>query len=429
MSSGYSYLVLVSCICASWANPTRKILPALQWKCKKPIVGITVSPLVTKGSLRIMDIYWDVGELWMEGDYVGLYKQQPRADSPAVFLANVTGGRGWVRTGVQEGRRFQEVPNFNKTCFGFWSAYWRRGRGLPVAASCLGSNPRWMRENRKYIGNLKLTETFFPGTHDSGAFQVAHRPFEEDRYMKYIYAQDESIMEQLIHGARYLDFRVSKYKSGYWLNHGIARVRPLENSLISLREFMNKTEEIVVIDFHRFSVGFTKQQVHDEFIDYLRKELGQYTVPPIHGWSASLNQIWNSKSRLILAYNDQLSVRKHSDFLWVPVSQKWGDVRTLQDLTVYFSHIFSNNRRNGIMWSAMTELTADAWSIISDKMKGLRNMADSVNHEVSQWFINDWGRKCNAVAVDFIRSTSIVDSAIAWNKRKAVNSLCDDAHS
>jgi hypothetical protein len=73
----------------------------------------------------------------------------------------------------------------------------------------------------------------------------------------------------------------------------------------------------------------------------------------------------------------------------------------------------------------MSELTPDTWDVISDKYKGLRRMADSVNRNVTQWFRGDWGRICNAVAVDFIRSTGIVEAAIRWNKRRARRSLCD----
>lgn len=76
-------------------------------------------------------------------------------------------------------------------------------------------------------------------------------------------------------------------------------------------------------------------------------------------------------------------------------------------------------------WSAMVELTATSMNILTDDMKGLRQMAYSVNKEVSQWFLGDWGRTAHIVACDFFRETSIVKSAILWNLRKVRNSTCD----
>lgn len=73
----------------------------------------------------------------------------------------------------------------------------------------------------------------------------------------------------------------------------------------------------------------------------------------------------------------------------------------------------------------MAELTPDVWGVISDKYGGLRRMANTVNHNVTQWFRGDWGALCNAVAVDYIRSTGIVEAAIRWNVRKAIRSNCD----
>lgn len=68
----------------------------------------------------------------------------------------------------------------------------------------------------------------------------------------------------------------------------------------------------------------------------------------------------------------------------------------------------------------MTELTPNAWSFLKYR-KGLREMADVINKDVTKWFQGEWGRYCNVVAVDFLRSTAIVPSAIRWNQCRGSN--------
>ncbi|XP_073986077.1 PI-PLC X domain-containing protein 3-like [Rhodnius prolixus] len=397
--------------------------------CRKPIVEITVSPLITRSSLRELEISWDVGDQWSKGDWIALYNEAPEAKIKPLFKTEIRDSIGWTSTGIPEGRRFQENPNFNKVCLGYWAAYWKPNLSSPAAISCLGTNPKWMGDLKKVIRNIKLKDMFIPGTHDSAAFHLAFSPFKESRYHKYVFAQDENILEQLIHGARYLDFRIGYYNGIWWLNHGIVKVHPLQHVLDEIKLFLNNTQEIIFMDLHAFPVGFRERDVHQQLVKYLRKELDSYMAPPWLTWNANLGQLWDRNRRLVVAYNDRSIVAEHFDVLWWPVMQKWPDVRSLNALHSYFDGVFKmferKSRSSSIAWAAMAELTPDVWGVISDKYGGLRRMAYTVNHNVTQWFRGDWGALCNAVAVDYIRSTGIVEAAIRWNVRKAIRSNCD----
>lgn len=68
----------------------------------------------------------------------------------------------------------------------------------------------------------------------------------------------------------------------------------------------------------------------------------------------------------------------------------------------------------------MAELTPETWDVILDKHGGLRKMADNVNWRISQLYHNELGRQVNIVAADFIRGTTLIDSAIEQNRRKTV---------
>ncbi|CAA9999774.1 unnamed protein product [Nesidiocoris tenuis] len=333
---------------------------------------------------------------------------------------------------------------------------------VAIATTCLTTNPTWMEDNWESIKSISLRNIFLPGTHDAGAYQLAYSPFEPNRFQKYVYAQDESIMEQLIHGARYLDFRIGRYPSAFWLNHDIARVHILEYVLEDVKLFLNKTKEIVVIDVHAFPVvtcttttsttttttttsstttstttttttttttliiciksfalaGFkNRPDSHAELIQYFRTKMGDHLLA-FMGYDTTMQQIMDTGKRLIIAYNDAGIVAKNTMFLWYPISQKWGDVKSVADLYKYLESIMHGRHPRSTMWSAMAEMTPDAWGVIVDKYKGLRTMADLSNHNVTEWFYDEWGGQANIVAVDFIRSTGIVSTAIKWNKAK-----------
>lgn len=69
------------------------------------------------------------------------------------------------------------------------------------------------------------------------------------------------------------------------------------------------------------------------------------------------------------------------------------------------------------MLSEMAELTPEFSDVISNRM-GLRKLADKVNFDITKLYASDFGFGANIVAVDFYRSTNVVNLAIDWNTRK-----------
>lgn len=114
--------------------------------------------------------------------------------------------------------------------------------------------------------------------------------------------------------------------------------------------------------------GFGKRRsisVHQLLVDFLKVEIGDLLAPPSLTWRASLSDIWASGKRVILAYNDATTVAANGDILWSAVSQKWGDVQTLEDLHSYLEGLY-------LKWVEMINMkqtTADCrfyqWCFIS----------------------------------------------------------------
>ncbi len=76
---------------------------------------------------------------------------------------------------------------------------------------------------------------------------------------RYSVNQGEDVWNQLLYGIRYLDLRVGYYEhtpEKFWVVHDIVKINPLYLVVQDVRKFLKDTNEIVILDFHRFPKGF-----------------------------------------------------------------------------------------------------------------------------------------------------------------------------
>lgn len=66
----------------------------------------------------------------------------------------------------------------------------------------------------------------------------------------------------------------------------------------------------------------------------------------------------------------------------------------------------------------MAELTAGFVDVLSNRLGSLRDMAHRVNANITNWYSTVWQYSANIVAVDFVRSTGIVETAIKSNENR-----------
>ncbi|KAK6625146.1 hypothetical protein RUM43_005437 [Polyplax serrata] len=390
--------------------------------CQRLHLEILVSPLVKRGIVRRLEVQWEYAPN-NPGDWIGLFRSDPLENTNGKgYLApiekiHVTRVHGWANTSIFEEHVEPENLGFHGRCLSYYAAY-HDNLNQTLAVTCLRTEPTWMWNLREEIGSRRLRHVFIPGTHDSAAYGEYDENVGDTRIKKYSITQDESILAQLIYGARYIDLRVGYYGANnepWWANHGVVRIHPLRVVLKDIREFLKNTNEIVILDVQEFPVGFVSQDVHLSLVNLLYSELGDLAAPPL-GWDSTFDQVWKTNRRLIIGY-DRREIVERSKFLWRPVQQKWGNVQTLNNLHSYLAGLIE--RPPLAMWSAMAELTPTALDIILDRLKGLRVMAESVNHNVTEWFRRkDWQPKSNIVTVDFIRNTGIIRAAIEWNKHQ-----------
>ncbi|XP_046384084.1 uncharacterized protein LOC124154421 [Ischnura elegans] len=447
-------LLLLLHLACTWPLGSRHPVPAPA-ACRLGVrVALVVSSdAATDGTTRLLEVRWEDASP-LPGDFVAVFEADPAiSQTEPLFTVAPQSADGSARTDV-----LSKVPDddigFTEQCYGHWVGYLRPANDSEsppqlLASSCIRTRPTWMHDLAPQIGQKRLRDLFIPGTHDSGSFAEG----TGDRITKYTYTQEESVFQQLIFGCRYLDIRVGYYppslprrlpngtmyperptsgddKDVFWLNHGVIRIRPLQEVIDMVKRFVAATQEVVIFDVQEFPVGFTSLDIHVRLMAYLGREFDGMAANVSTGWDAPLNTFWKEDRRLIIGYDNSEAREKAEEIaeaegkgrggslIWRAVVQKWGNVRTVSDLRNYLSGALAAPPSGA--WAAMAELTPNAWDVITDGPGGLRKMANAVNGNVSTWFAGTWGHLANVVATDYFRANEVVEGAIAWNFRRAV---------
>ncbi|XP_017032995.1 PI-PLC X domain-containing protein 1 [Drosophila kikkawai] len=330
----------------------------------------------------------------------------------------------WFTTGVPFDYELSKNVTAQTHCYGFWASYINE-EGDILARTCLKAFPRWMNDLKSKIGELRLRDLFIPGTHDSGSYRPNFDPLlRESLVTKYALTQDDDIRGQLMHGVRYLDIRVGYYRNSpeqFFIYHGITKQRPLQEVINQVRDFVHETNEIIIFGLKEFPIGFGKGLgVHRLLVTYLRDQFQDLIAHPSLNWSASLRDIWARKQNVFLAYEKQAMLDEFPETLFGPVDQRWGNVQTWPRLETYLRNIneFDVARFYSRPIADMAELTPETWDVILDKHGGLRKMSDNVNWRISLLYRDELGTHANIVAADFIRGTTLVETAMDFNLRK-----------
>ncbi|XP_071631995.1 PI-PLC X domain-containing protein 1 isoform X1 [Temnothorax longispinosus] len=413
------WLTIVDCV-----STARFCGPDVGDDFQRAHVGLIISPIMSMQTIREIEIYWNHAR-YRPGDTIALYTGEPTNGLEPIYTLITNAPSGIKRTGLQA----TFVPTSNLTfvqqCLHYHVAWLRNG--TVKLTNCLRTQPHWMTERRAILGSLPISRVFLPGTHDSASYAIHERANSENIVERYVITQDVDVLAQLIYGVRYLDIRAGHYpniNSVWWANHGVFKSVPMQTVINQVKTFLDKTNEIVIFDIQEFPVGFGKNlAVHHDFIGFLEEQFAGYYLPKSYGWTSTLNTIWSSGKRLIIGYDERRVVSRYES-VWPCVTHQWGNVRTIEDLFNYLNRIETESlgHPRSIPRSAMAELTPNTWDVILNRLGSIRQMAEKVNINVTNWYNSKWQRTANIVAVDFVRSSGIIETAIEWNERR--NSNC-----
>ncbi|GFU90404.1 hypothetical protein TNCV_1328581 [Trichonephila clavipes] len=298
-----------------------------------------------------------------------------------------------------------------------------------VAKSCIRARPRWMYEMKDVIGNTTLKDLMIPGTHNAGSYE-AYRPERNTAKVRYQMCHDEDVFNQLVYGNRFLDFRVifqhvAGSKEKFWITHNILRTNNSVREVLSqVKRFLDNTNEIVIIDFHLFYMGFIDSWVddrHKELMKIVLGTLGHYMIPTSYEYTTPLNEIWKSNKRLLVGYASKQGIE--SNLLYPGVFHLWGNKETRPELEEFLNRNMCLFRHRGL-WSAMAELTPTTSGVLIDKYGGLRSLAQEVNIYVTKWFRDRWWKCANIVSTDYFLGNNVIDVSIEANAKKfAINNV------
>lgn len=370
-------------------------------------------------------------------------------------------------------------------CIGYCIAY-HNGVGFGnkiLASSCLRAYPNWMSELYSKIESRSITQLMLPGTHNSGTYM--HMPINSgivDKSAlalinKYQVNQDESVFNQLVYGVRLLDLRVGYaevvgHSDVFWIYHDILRTEtPVREVLAQVKLFLDLTEnEIIILDFHRFPVGFDESSVkkHSLLIELMFNSLGSYIVPSYLGLNGPISEYVSAGKRLIVCYaerqaapiltsfpslivaseerklslvkdvdeierdtnnDDTDKTRQHienthqkqmrasllSSLLFQPVRHLWPNKDSLTGLEEYLnssacSHYYGELR------SLMVELTPTLFGALIDKYDGTRRLASQVSRPITDWLRDRWLHCLNSVSSDFFLANNLINLSLYANK-------------
>ncbi|XP_026805499.1 PI-PLC X-box domain-containing protein DDB_G0293730-like isoform X2 [Rhopalosiphum maidis] len=308
-------------------------------------VGLTVLPDIEQQGGKRVVVSWQVLSA-NPNDWVGVFGADPAhgrfrsATEMALRKYPVNATSGWLETDLTVGTKTIQLlchdGQFKSQCFEYWVAYISGETDTLLATNCLKTQPNWMDNLTDDIKSLRLNSLFLPGTHDSGAYDITQNcPIY---FEKYVYTQDVDILSQLCHGARYLDLRVGfdcQSDHLWWLHHEIYPVRPLSYILEDIKTFVEATNEIVIVEFHKFQTGFSKNlSEHLKLYQFVTLYLGKHMAKM--DWNKSLKDLQAEGHRVIVTYNYlPITLYANDKNLWTPIPRYWPNAQKLTTFEDY----------------------------------------------------------------------------------------------
>lgn len=393
----------------------------------KPLVYLTISSLASQSKNeedRMLELNWDrtTPNATDEDARINLFDRDPLENASEPLVSVRPRASGYFRTSIRFPEQNFTSNSLSDACLHFWIAYVQNGEIL--SSNCLRARPNWMYQARSVIGNFSLMDLMIPGTHNTGTYSAFDR-FDDTIFNRYLITQEENVWNQLVYGIRYLDLRVayhttSKSPERLWITHSsFVTDISVKAVMRQVKVFLDSTNEIVIMDFHRFVNGFKGRRAarrHQELVTLLEEELGNYLIPVSFTSWANLSTLWDTGKRLYVGYADE-STRRQSSSLFPAIKHLWGDVDAVNALKSYLNQTVCR-QRNRRLTSAMAQLTPTTAGAIFNTYGGLRNMADHVNREVTRWFRDEWSHCANIVATDFFLGNNIIEVSIETNKRR-----------
>ncbi|XP_043847057.1 PI-PLC X domain-containing protein 1 isoform X2 [Dromiciops gliroides] len=242
--------------------------------------------------------------------------------------------------------------------------------------------------------------------------------------LKWSTTQTLNITEQLDAGIRYFDLRIAHMIDGSEKNlhfvHFVYTTALVEDTLTDISEWLqNHPKEVVILACRNFE-GMT-DELHQYLVTCIKNIFGKTLCP--RGELLTLKQLWRHGYRVIVSYEDDISVHKHKE-LWPAISYWWGNKVKTKDLISYLESMKESGRPDEFFVAGIN-LTENFQYILAHPSGSLKKMTLPNLPSLNAWVRKQSpgpGTKCtNIIAGDFIGSDSFVSDVIALNQKLLMN--------
>ncbi|KQV22079.1 phospholipase [Pseudomonas sp. Root329] len=272
---------------------------------------------------------------------------------------------------------------------------------------------RWM-SNVLDIGQLKLTDIVWPGTHNAGMDKKA--PNYEVVVGNWTTCQNDSFAWQLANGARAFDIRLGCTAGPvvpvfYFHHNGYQSHRILDELIDAVTIFLDRNpEEFIVLDFHQLGDA-AKPFDYRQFNDFLMRRLGSRLIRPSDARS-TVEQLKRASSQRRIVMAAQTKPGLDSEYFWPHVPHKWnGKVFTdTSDLQSHIQTTLVGAPYDTFLWS----LPATCYSLLGGPQH--------IKNQINNWFhtTRDWVTRCSIISTDFFDEADIVRYCWSATSMKAV---------
>lgn len=310
----------------------------------------------------------------------------------------------------------------------------------------------WMGDLSGKIGNRALNMLAIPGTHDSATYDinalslVANTP-DMSPWVNAVYglglagivtaaiiagwakAQGLSTKKQLEAGIRYLDLRVVRDKSSYYICHAMYSCK-VDEVIKEVKAFIEAhPKEIIILDFNHLYQFDTDTQ-HKNFVNKLYDTFGNKMAPNTLTSTDTLNTFWKSNYQIIALYDNDNVVSSNSlnpdKRLWSQnqIKSPWPETTDEKVLHTKLKEGIAS-RPTDKFYVTQGIFTPDAEMIGKGLVPGfpgsLEAVAGKITPKVCDWVkeFADAGNKINIVIVDWFNCVGMdyINTVVNLNLR------------
>ena len=307
----------------------------------------------------------------------------------------------------------------------------------------------WMQQLLPYISHLPLANLTLPGTHDAGSFtltsalspdptgsavldalvKLAERlgiPLQ-DVITPWALSQGRTLYEQAEDGMRYFDVRAA-HNGTTWCSYHFELGLPIYTHLSALNAFLllHPSEIMVVEVSHLASANLTQENLN-ELRDMIISIFSPMLYPRTNNFNTTtISEMIATNQRVVVTLSDDTTIVNYT-VLWYGSSMinSYANSDSLPEMTAYnWQQVLSFNSLSALpasalyklSWTLTPQVSTIVDSVIPDRPKSLKNLADIGNGGLSGFASavskKRW-RLCQLLLIDFQERSDIMQVIFA----------------